>query len=81
MLDFPTYIYSYLRIGIREGWEVCHVKVLQNLEDQKNEYIWDHTLMFKRKKFPPIFPNNMNCQVKGCYGKEIVKYVAVLIDI
>ena len=37
--------------------------------------------MFKRKVFPPSFLKNMHYQGKGCYGKEKVKDVAVLMDI
>ena len=37
--------------------------------------------MFKGTYFPPSFLKNMNCQGKGCYGKETFKAVAVLVDI
>ena len=36
--------------------------------------------MFKRKVFPPRFLNNMHCQGKVCYVKEIVKDVSVIMD-
>ena len=37
--------------------------------------------MFKIKVFPPSFTKNMHFQGKGCYGKEKVKDVLVLMDL